>query len=520
MIPELIKAVKGFFVEPKARPAALPDIHAETPSGNTAGLGYFEATRNSPDRTPISTVSFSLARMYGRSITEAMQRETLAGLARYVADNYPSAWLALDYIANYSTPVIPKGATADAVWNKEAEAYFDQWAEQADFTRGFDFETLQRAACLAIDIDGDGGFTMETKHGRPELRWWPTWRVGGGYAGLITTQDPTEFDGVFVDADGAVRAYRLLAGNNRYVTRAREQFIHLYEPDLLERYRGFSALRRGMNDLRDAHDIKAFEKLASKIESAMPAVIEGQGVLASDWEDPESDVPSPSTGTAPKSLTVAQLLGGEIPVISGTLKQLAGARQAASKLEFMDSLAGFFVAGLGIPPAFFLDAKLTGPNLRAVIGKAQRKFDSRKKTMRRLARWSWQRVIAWGIDTGELRSATGWQRCRFQEPSLITIDLGDQANADREAVSMGLKSRQRFHGDSGADWQDEVDQVFAEDDYIFKRAKAQADASGVPLETILMRHGYEPPVQKPEANPGGEPTAPKPAARRRKEAAA
>ncbi len=35
---------------------------------------------------------------------------------------------------------------------------------------------------------------------------------------------------------------------------------------------------------------------------------------------------------------------------------------------------------MGLPPAFFLDEKLTGPNQRAVNGKAQRKFDRRSRS--------------------------------------------------------------------------------------------------------------------------------------------
>jgi hypothetical protein len=47
-------------------------------------------------------------------------------------------------------------------------------------------------------------------------------------------------------------------------------------------------------------------------------------------------------------------------------------------------LAGCFVVGLGLPPAFFLDEKLTGPNQQAVNCKTQKKFDHRKQVAARI----------------------------------------------------------------------------------------------------------------------------------------
>lgn len=194
-------------------------------------------------------------------------------------------------------------------------------------------------------------------------------------------------------------------------------------------------------------------------------------------------------------VTVANLLGGDIPTITGTLKQLQSNRPGTNKVDFMESLAGYFVAGLGIPPAFFLDVKLTGPNQRAVIGKAQRKFNRRKAVLARFARWVWVRHTAWRIANGELKAVDGWQRTTFQFPPIATIDLGDQLAAEHEALSKGFITRQTFHGDRARDWQNNEDQVFAEDEYVILKAKAQAERHGLPVELILARHAFERPKQ-------------------------
>jgi len=91
-------------------------------------------------------------------------------------------------------------------------------------------------------------------------------------------------------------------------------------------------------------------------------------------------------------------LGGDIPVVSGTLNQLKKERPHQNVVNFLDYLAGSFPSGLGLPPDFFLDEKPIGPNVRAVMGKAQHKFDQRKMLIARFVEWVWIRVIGSAIE--------------------------------------------------------------------------------------------------------------------------
>jgi capsid protein len=491
---------------PRVRNLMAQDPPVPTLPHSGGPTGQFEALANSPNRTPIPAIYFDAHRLVDEyNWLDTLGREALAGLARFVADNYPTAGYALDLIANYSVPVLPRAASLDAQWNKDAEVFFDTWAENADYTRRFDFETLQRLACFALDVDGDVGVVMQEGPDGLRLRFVPCWRIGQP---RNSSTGPRNHDGVIVNADGVVTGYEVVITRNAQGVVAPQvyspsEFLLLYEPERLERYRGLSALRRGANDIRDQNDIKAFEKVAAKIESAFGAVIQCAAPLAADWENPEAPSPGMANAPIPKSMSVAQLFGGEIPVIDGELKQLTSTRPGENKLLLLDVLAGQFVSGLGIPPAFFLDEKLTGPNQRGVNGKAQRKFDRRKKIMAKLARWTWLRVIGQAIDDGVMPSTEGWQRTRFQVPSLITIDIGDQMQADREAVAAGLMSLQRYHGNAGHDWQDEFDQVLAEDDYRFDALREQAARTGVPFEALLMRHGFTLPPPKPAPQGAG-----------------
>jgi len=77
---------------------------------------------------------------------------------------------------------------------------------------------------------------------------------------------------VRVDADGVLSGYQVIEGKTERVLSANEMTL-LYDPDRFVYYRGFSPFRR------DSADIKAFEKLAVKIASALAAVIEQDGPI-------------------------------------------------------------------------------------------------------------------------------------------------------------------------------------------------------------------------------------------------
>lgn len=490
--------------------AAAPKPNAQVARSDAAQstgvyMPYLEACRTSPDRSQLPAYNTGLARLLlpMASSVDAFQRDMAAGLGRYAIDNWGAAFYAVDLAANYSAPATPRAATPDRDWNKLADSLWDEASKTLEFTGRFDWENLCRVASIAIDADGDVGVSAEGVDGQMKLKLWPGWRIGSALAGVRSL--PGEYDGVMLDKSERIVGYRVLVGPNAtdFANYDANQFTLLLDRDVTDRYRGLSALRRGMNDIRDSIDIKGLDKLKVKISAALAAVIEnGSPFRQKDWEDPDAatnPTPPVSTGETPKSVAVASLLGGEIPVIEGSLKQLstgAGSNQS----EFVDKLNGWFVSGMGIPPALFNDEKLTGPNLRAVIAKAQRKFNTRKRTMIALARWVWVRFIAQAIAAGQLPENADWRRVIVHTPPDFGIDLGDQEAADAEAVKTGRMSRQAYWGKRGTDWEPEVDQIFAEDRVIFDKASKLASETGVPIETILMRHGYQ--FMKPSPGEG------------------
>ncbi len=450
---------------------------------------YFEALRASPDRTPLTPAVLGAG---GLPMTAGWQRVRLSALARALYDNGGFVGYAVNQIAFYSAPIIPQAASDDDAWNRQAEAYFADWARRADFygRPGMDFWALQVESCQAIDLDGDIGALMTAEAGFPQVQLINGHRIGSANAGA----EENVVDGVRLDAKGRVLGYLIADAGGEPLDVPASLMMLVRDPCVASPLRGLPPMRRGLNDIRDARDILGFEKLAVKQNSSLIGVLEGPGPIPADEGQAEFDTKrSEDEDTATSSVHRADLYGGDIPVLEEgrEFKRVESGRPNAQFGEFLESLVAQFAAGLDIPPAFFLDAKLTGPNARAVNGKAQRKFDQRQTVLCRFTEWVWSRLIGWAIETGELPNVDGWWRLTFQRPARLTIDAGREAQQEREDQNSGLMTRQELYGNRAKDWERETDQCFIEVAYIIERAKELAASSGVPLETVLARFGFD-----------------------------
>ncbi len=160
-------------------------------------------------------------------------------------------------------------------------------------------------------------------------------------------------------------------------------------------------------------------------------------------------------------------------------------------MEMLDYLGGCFVSGLGVPPGFFIDRRLTGPTQRGINGKAQRKFDKRQEMLAHFVEWVWVRVIGWGIAHDGLPAEPGWNKIEWQGPSKVSIDEGADANAWREDVASGLMSRREHYANRSLNWQREVIRVSSRTITFYPKPTNSPKKQNVPVTVILSRWGYE-----------------------------
>ena len=475
------------------------------PASVNDGMGnYFEALRASKDRSDVPYAAIHLRPQILR-LLNGLNRKLLSAMGRYLVDNGGTAGYVVNQIADYCVPVIPRSQVPDLETRKVYDEYWTNWCKRADYTRRFDFNQMQRLICTSIDTEGDIGAIITDEFGFPQVRLYDTFHIG-----TLTGLDPK--DGVEIDdANGVVKGYRVVDGPVETTTGAALKFVPLdkftlvYDVERFCNYRGYSGMRRGSNDLRDKNDLKAFLKLKEKVGAAFAAVIQQSGPVEEDiWGDdsgpqgnaPQADPGNDSPTPQEKKLSLMELLGGDIPVIDGELKQFVAATLSGTSLEFLDVLDGQFCLGLGIPPAFFLDEKLTGPNVRSVLGKVQRKFNNRKITIAKFVEWCWLRVMGYGIAHDGLPAVKGWEKISYQFTPINTIDLGDQMANERADVLCGQMSETERYGNKGQDFEHQHSKISEEINVKLTTAKKLAvefspdpNQQAMILPAILSRLG-------------------------------
>lgn len=480
---------------------AVSRVSASSPAPRqvTNTGSYYEALRDSGDRTPIPLGAFNF-----KTIVRAYNREKLSALGDYLYENCGRVSYAIDTIANYSAPIVPQSASPNTDWNIKADLHFFDWAKRADFTGRFDFWKLQRFMCKAADTAGDIAALATSENGIPQIQLVDGWRIRNHNASI-----KDHIEGVRVDPKGRVRGYWLDQPNGAIPISPNE--IYMFgDQSRYSDYRALSPLRRGSNDIRDVSDIKGFEKVATKIGSALAGVIETEsGQLEEDvWGNDTGATDGASPGNQPvsdatkqeKKVTLAELLGGDFIALNvgEKLHQLENRRPGERVPEFLLFLVGEFVCGLGMPPAFFLDEKLTGPNQRAVNGKAQRHFDNRQVDLASFVEWVRNRVIADAIATKQLPAQPGWERMEWNGPARISIDDGKDRQNERDDVQGGYMTYQQHYANRALNSNQQIPLWFAERHDIIKRAKVISAEEGVPIEFCLPVLGVTAPKPTPE----------------------
>lgn len=464
--------------------------------GSGAGTQYYEALRTSEARTRILTSAF----MAGSELS----RRELSLLARALYDNSGVAGMAVDMMGQYGAPVLTQAASPDSEWNEEADAVFDEFSERADFygRPGATLDWLQFNASCAMDLDGDTLPVLTREAGFPQLQFVEAHRIvtPGDSARNVTIDQ-----GIELDRYGRTVAYHIDTGDGNFERIPAGSAFLLYEQTPTTQRRGLTPLRRGLNDLRDVRDIIGFTKRGVKLETSINGFVKGGVADDADQDfdtgEDGTDTERPKAETLPPKVKRMDLEGGDIPELTGGREfvPVQMTRPGAQFGEFADFLTGLFVASLGLPPAFFLGAKMTGPGWRAVIGMAQRRFDKRQDVLTAFMRWLRVRITADAIATGRLPEVEGWSRVAVQRPARLTIDLGDQERADLEAVQARMMTRSDYHARRQRSWADQLNASLKEDKAVLQGIIQLAKDTGIPVATILARYGFEEPkADKPE----------------------
>lgn len=472
---------------------------------------YFEALTNNGERPEIPLY------LVERFINRLHNRQILGAIARYLFDNNSYVGYAVKQIAKYSLPVIPQPATEDHEWNAIALDYWKRFVDVCDFHGDRDFYGLQDLICYAQDNEGDIGVVLREDPRNPlqlAVQLVHPNAIGARHDSKLTEKNPYATDGLIFDKYGRLQQYVIKTGDGKEEAIGRNKMMLVHESDDLRQFRGVSPMRRGANDIRDAKDLMRLEKIGVKFSSSIAAVLQTPSgeIDEDDWDDDEdpddteaSDptTPEETEKDAARRIALMDLIGGDIPVLpeGQELKDVSWNRPNSTFTGFHDALVGMFANGLEIPAAFFIDAKLTGPNQRAVAGKAQKKFNGRKATIAKVTKWIYTRHIAHGINTGQIPAHPQAYRVSFQYAPKASIDFGIESKQEREDLGAMLRSRRTIVGDRGGSWSEEINNIIQEDDYILEKInELRGKHPWMPLPALLKRYGFEIPKNNTPQN--------------------
>jgi len=216
-----------------------------------------------------------------------------------------------------------------------------------------------------------------------------------------------------------------------------------------------------MTQILDRDELLTYEMQASKLASVIGLVVKRKdsgGGFLSQTKQIENGV---NAETIFGGGAIANLGIGE------DLQTIQSSRPNSALDQHLEQYIRSIALALGIPYELVWKADLSGPSQRFVIGQAQRRFDEIQdvlinRLIKRVYRWS----TAKAIKRGDLPENQEWYKAVYQTPKKISIDVGRDANAEREDYLVGMRSLADLAGERGDEWQEIIRQKAIEAKYI------------------------------------------------------
>lgn len=378
----------------------------------------------------------------------------------------------------------PQSQVTDDSWAARAETLFEEWAARCEVTGRFSFAEVQQIVCKLVDVDGEAFVLLTAKNERPFLQIVEAHQVRGDEEGWT--------DGVRVDDFGAPVAYRVWSDDTNFQDVPASSVLHIYEPERASSVRGYPTAQHAIPHVIDEMELLALEKHAVKANADIAYTLCNlSGNLGEEDFTPLGNHAAP--GKTDPGL-VQQVLGGKVVALREGEKLEAHESQRPSP-----TFTGFLAhlrrdSALGVLPyEFCADASpLTGPGVRLVIAKADRRFVQRQRLLiSRLIEPVWRYILAQAISSQTIEPVTNWWRISCTTPRRITVDAGREAMQNREDIKMGIKTLRQSFEEQGLDFEESL-RTRARD---FAFIKKISEEYGVPIQWLYSPAELTPPNQ-------------------------
>lgn len=372
--------------------------------------------------------------------------------------------------------------TDEAFGERTAEWLRDQFYPVCD-QRGepYDFKTALFLSGVGWDVDGDDAMiTTETENGFPMLRFIPSHLIGTRETQPEVKGGPFDgakmYDGVIFNRDGRSIGYRIIGEDDSdYEDIPAFNCQMLYEPEWKDQGRGIPKPGRVVLDCFDVQDIDKFLKRGVKLDSS-------QG-LTHYTEDGEAEDGATSTSaseleidgaaqndtrldpTVPKrGLQVEAINGGEILYMRANsgekIESFKSDRPHPNTEAFIERIERRIILALGWSYDLLDLTAVSGAPSRLLKDLAMMAVQRRQGVIKRRALRAVRYAVCKAIKTGRIpgpkKSADGMEALRwdFEMPGEISIDTGNDEQADRENLKLGTMTLQQICAKKGyGNWQ-------------------------------------------------------------------
>lgn len=437
-------------------------------------------------------------------------RTDLLSHARYLTANLGIVRSAVGDFVRYSVGphgLRPQAQSANGDWASEAEAYFAQWSKIADVSGRFTFGELQRMLVWCMVVDGDAALILsETDSGYPKVQMVEGHQIGNG------PQDEGWYDGVRLSPLGSPSAYRIIDANGAQPKKLADidaaNFAHLFEAERASGVRGISWLSHFVANARDILELQGYEKHFLKNACSINLLETNESGSA----DVGASYLGGTSGGGDDGLSLEQMEAGQIRYFKGgtnsKLEAFQFDRPGEQFRNFLDYLESDGFVGLGLPANWKNMHKEGGATLRAALVKAQRRFEEVQALVsHRVCARVWGYVIAKAAKRGDIsKLPADWYKVRWQAPAKPTVDIGREAQANRDDLKMGLRTYAEDYGERGLDWQESLRQTESEASEVLEAANRIAAKHGVSLDyAVQMIAKRDQFVAMPGVEPGEAP---------------
>lgn len=412
----------------------------------------------------------------------ACARSEMARKMRYFERNNPMVQALAGKFENFVVGANPQLTpnSSDAEWNRRAKEWWDQWCQVCDIASRQSFGTVLSLVGRRWFIEGDV-FIVLTK-GREMLGSRPRIQIIEGHLCRtpdIYARDPMVHDGVRMDEYGRPVEYYFAeeeaAGKYKFGPPVSAEFvIPVFEPERPGEVRGITHFHSCLNELHDLDDLHILEMQAARENAKVYEwITTASGELSSAdlTRQRMSSTNITSDGTAVDESRIAyyeQVSGGRAKVLKAgdDVRQNPGTRPSVVTVEYWKLKRELVCAAVEIPYVIVFPDSMQGTVYRGSLDMATAAFKSRHTIIADVQRRIWNYVMGWAVKVEKSLSdpPSDWRNVSILPPRAPNVDVGRNANAERDALLDGRTNYDLIYGPLGLSWQVEMkklDQQYA-----------------------------------------------------------